>query len=203
MRVYTIHCESTKELRLGSPIVCYYKNGWAAKNLGEKKKQHVKRIEEEINIISPDFLITLLIFFFSFILCALTRCVIWLLKRLIFFGIWSIWPLNIQRKCRKFIVNQSHFPFFRDRKKRNKSYSWPLVFDKCLFLEKKHCTIAVQKKTVSMKSVIYSNVEQFFVLYKKIFVRIEWKHLLFKWKTRKKTDKNIRIEKQQKKICAL
>lgn len=62
--VYAIHSKSTKELRLGSPIVVIFYTIATQKKTGEWKAEK-KRKMQEINIISPDLLITLLIFFLS------------------------------------------------------------------------------------------------------------------------------------------
>lgn len=78
--VHNIHSKSTKELRLGSLIVVV-KLQRKKKRVSWRKKK--TRQMQEINIISPDLLIT-----FSYRL-------LFDIKRLIFFGIWSIWPLNI------------------------------------------------------------------------------------------------------------
>lgn len=72
--VYTIHSKSTKELRLGSPIVASLQQKKTTTKKHENEMVEKQRQMQEINIISPDLLITLLKWLFLFFHpCALCR----------------------------------------------------------------------------------------------------------------------------------
>lgn len=161
--VHNIHSKSTKELRLGSPIVTTTKNGWV-ENLKKEttnagnKYYFTRFIDNFIN-------------FFS-----LYRS-LFDIKRLIFFGIWSIWPMNIgNAEIYIAIFTEMHFVsivFFFSKIERIlfvKNWFQFLVANGILFERKRD----EQKKKLLYKiiwyktgifnielSIIYSGSEQF------------------------------------------